>query len=207
MHDAIRQVKEELIANAQRAYEIGLQTGNGGNISGRVPGTDLIVIKASGRSFGETSLDNLVTVNLQGEVVEASDTGASRELMTHLAIYRQRPDIYGIFHTHSPWAIAYASFGAAIPSVTFHARAKLGHIPVLQVDNETTQAVADAVRDLLAAQPALQVFVQAQHGIFSLAQTITLACQNAELVEETAQIAWLVALGNHLFANPGSDDL
>ncbi|MEW6580061.1 MAG: class II aldolase/adducin family protein [Chloroflexota bacterium] len=207
MHDAIRQVKEELVANARRAYEIGLQTGNGGNISGRVPGTDLIIIKASGHSFGETSPDNLVTISLQGEYVETNSSSASRELMTHLTIYRQRPDVYSIFHTHSPWAIAYASFGAAIPPVTFHAGAKLGHIPVLWVDSETTQAVADAVRDLLAAQPALQVFVQARHGIFSLAQTITLARQNAELVEETAQIAWLVALGNRLFANPGSGDL
>ena len=103
--DAIAQVKQSLLANARRAYEIRLQTGNGGNLSARIPGTELVIIKASGCSFDQCTIDNLVTVTLAGEQVEGDGT-PSQELATHLAIYKERPDVHGIFHCHSPWAIA-----------------------------------------------------------------------------------------------------
>ena len=103
--DSIMQVKQALLANAKRAYEIRLQTGNGGNLSGRVPGGDLIIIKASGCSFDQCTADNLVTVTLDGEIVDG-DGMPSQELATHLLIYKLRSDVQGIFHSHSPWTIA-----------------------------------------------------------------------------------------------------
>ena len=107
MSETVALIKKELLACAQRAYNIGLQTGNGGNLSIRVPGTDLIIIKGSGYSFGECTPDNLVTVNMQGEIIEGPGK-PSMEIRTHRAIYRKRPDVFGIFHCHSPWATAYA---------------------------------------------------------------------------------------------------
>ncbi|NNL76972.1 MAG: class II aldolase/adducin family protein, partial [Desulfobacterales bacterium] len=118
----------------------------------------------------------------------------SKEIRTHLAIYRHRPDVNGIFHSHSPWAIACAEDATEIRTLALHAHAKLGVIPVLKVDGYADDAVAQAVKALLKAHSGLQAFVQQKHGIFSLAQTITLAEHHAELVEETAQIAWLVEL-------------
>jgi ribulose-5-phosphate 4-epimerase/fuculose-1-phosphate aldolase len=70
MPDPIEQVKKELLACTRRAYTIGLQTGNVGNLSACVAGTDKVVIKGSGHFFGECTLDNLVTVNLDGEIIE-----------------------------------------------------------------------------------------------------------------------------------------
>ena len=191
--DLVDQVKQELVKCARRAYEIGLQTGNGGNLSSRIAGTDKVVIKGSGQSFGECTLENLVTVSLQGQSIDGEGP-PSRELMTHLAIYNARPDVMGIFHCHAPWSIACAEFAADIPCVTLHAEAKIGHIPVLRVAGHADRAVAEAVQALLAQHPGLKAFVQARHGIFSLAGSIRFAEHNAELVEETAQIAWLVAL-------------
>ena len=191
--DLVDQVKQELIQCARRAYEIGLQTGNGGNLSSRIPGTDRVVIKGSGQSFGECTLENLVTVSLQGQLIDGAGP-PSRELMTHLAIYNARPDVMGIFHCHAPWSIACAEFAADIPCVSLHAEAKIGHIPVLRVAGHADRAVAEAVQALLAKHPGLKAFVQARHGIFSLAGSVRLAEHNAELVEETAKIAWLVAL-------------
>lgn len=193
MADPIEQLKKELLACARRAYAIGLQTGNGGNLSARLAGTDRVVIKSSGRSFGECTLDNLVTVNLEGEMIEGAGK-PSREIRTHLAAYRLRPDVHGIFHSHSPWAIAYAEDADEIRPLALHARSKLGVIPVLKVDGHADETVERAVEALLKAHPGLKAFVQARHGIFALAQTITLAEHHAELVEETAQIGWLVAL-------------
>ncbi len=193
MADPIEQVKKELLACARRAYAIGLQTGNGGNLSARLSGTEQVVIKGSGTSFGECTADNLVTVNLNGEIIEGPGK-PSREIRTHLAIYRLRPDVHGIFHSHSPWAIAYAEDTDEIQPLALHARSKLGIIPVLKVDCHADESVEKAVAALLKANAGLKAFIQAKHGIFGLAQTITLAEHHAELVEETAQVGWLVAL-------------
>lgn len=193
MADPIEQVKKELLACARRAYAIGLQTGNGGNLSARLSGTEQVVIKGSGTSFGECTADNLVTVNLNGEIIEGPGK-PSREIRTHLAIYRLRPDVHGIFHSHSPWAIAYAEDADEIQPLALHARSKLGIIPVLKVDGHADESVEKAVETLLKANAGLKAFIQAKHGIFGLAQTITLAEHHAELVEETAQVGWLVAL-------------
>jgi len=192
MADKIDQVKNDIVACAKRAYSIGLQTGNGGNLSSRIAGTDQIIIKPSGYSFGECATNNLITVNLAGEQLDGGGK-PSRELLTHLAIYQARPDVLGILHCHSPWAIACAEFDAQIPCITLHAAAKLGSIPVLKVAGHADHAVKEAVEDLLSRSPGLNAFVQARHGIFSLAPSITLAEHTAELVEETAQIAWLTA--------------
>ena len=203
MSDDIKNVKKELLACARRAYTIGLQTGNGGNLSARVAGTDKVVIKGSGHSFGECTMDNLVTVNLEGEIIEGPGK-PSREIKTHLAIYRLRPDVDGIFHSHSPWAIAYAEDADEIVPLALHAQSKLGAIPILKVDGHADETVEKAVETLLKANPDLKAFIQAKHGIFGMARTITLAEHHAELVEETAQIGWLVELKKIL--SPGQAD-
>lgn len=202
--NAIMRVKQSLLTNAKRAYEIRLQTGNGGNLSGRIPGSDLIIIKASGCSFDQCQPDKLITVTLDGVQIDG-DGLPSQELATHLAIYKQRPDVHGIFHSHSPWAIAYANFNDTIPTVTLHAKSKLGRIPVLRLSSETTQATAAVVEALLRADRDLCAFVQDRHGIFSFASTIELARYHAELVEETAQIAWSMALLEGVAANRERD--
>ena len=186
-------IKNDMIQTASRAYQIGLQTGNGGNLSCRVPGTDTIIIKGSGLSFGECSQDNFVMVNIKGEVI--GDRGTpSRELLTHLSIYELRPDIHGIFHTHSPWSIAYVDNSSEVPLVTGHTKSKLGPIPVIRDEDHSTKNFAAAVKDLLTEKPDLKAFIQSEHGIFGLGKDIIQAEHNAELVEETAQIAFLISL-------------
>ena len=71
----------------------------------------------------------------------------------------------------------------------------MGAVPVLNVSGHGDEAVEQAVESLLGNTPDLQAFVQARHGIFAMGATITQAEHDAELVEETAQIAFLVALG------------
>jgi L-fuculose-phosphate aldolase/L-ribulose-5-phosphate 4-epimerase len=191
MNQTAQKVKRDIVACAKRAYSIGLQTGNGGNLSSRIAGTDRILIKPSGYSFGESTAESLITVNLSGKHIAGEGT-PSRELQTHLAIYNARPDVLGIFHCHSPYAIACAEFHSQIPCVSLHAAAKINSIPVLKVSGHADQAVKDAVADLLSLNPGLTAFVQQRHGIFALADSIILAEHTAELVEETAHIAWLI---------------
>ncbi|MEE4165503.1 MAG: class II aldolase/adducin family protein [Desulfocapsaceae bacterium] len=189
----VSDIQKDMIKTALRAYQIGLQSGNGGNLSCRVPGTDTVIIKGSGLSFGECSQDNFVVVNMKGEVT--GDGGKpSRELLTHLCIYRLRPDILGIFHTHSPWSIACADGTDEIPLLTGHSRSKLGPVPVLREQTQATADFAETVENLLTKKPRIAAFVQSGHGIFALGSTIIEAEHHAELVEETAQIALLISL-------------
>lgn len=193
MTSEINTIKEEMIKAALRAYQLGLQTGNGGNLSCRVPASDTIIIKGSGLSFGECTQDNFVLVTIDGEVMGGAGK-PSRELLTHLCIYRLRPDIHGIFHTHSPWSIACADYSREIPLITGHAKAKLGPVPVLRSEDQATADFARAVEKLLTEKPKLRAFVQSGHGIFGLGEDITQAEHNVELVEETSQIAFLIGL-------------
>ena len=193
MTSEINTIKEEMIKAALRAYQLGLQTGNGGNLSCRVPASGTIIIKGSGLSFGECAQDNFVLVTIDGEVMGGAGK-PSRELLTHLCIYRLRPDIHGIFHTHSPWSIACADYSREIPLITGHAKAKLGPVPVLRSEDQATADFARAVEKLLTEKPKLRAFVQSGHGIFGLGEDITQAEHNVELVEETSQIAFLIGL-------------
>ncbi|MFC1832301.1 class II aldolase/adducin family protein [Thermodesulfobacteriota bacterium] len=193
MTSEINTIKEEMIKAALRAYQLGLQTGNGGNLSCRVPASDTIIIKGSGLSFGECTQDNFVLVTIDGEVIGGAGK-PSRELLTHLCIYRLRPDIHGIFHTHSPWSIACADDSREIPLITGHAKAKLGPVPVLRSEDQATADFARAVEKLLTEKPKLRAFIQSGHGIFGLGEDITQAEHNVELVEETSQIAFLIGL-------------
>ena len=108
----------------------GLVVWTAGNISARVPGADLLVIKPSGVPYDELSPESMVVCDLDGRVVEgahrpSSDTAASAY------IYRHLPDVGGVVHTHSTYATAWASRGEAIPCVlTMMADEFGGEIPI-----------------------------------------------------------------------------
>jgi len=190
----LNKLRGQIVRAARRAYGIGLQSGNGGNLSARVAGEQVVLIKPSGVSFGECTVDNLIAVDFAGRIIEGSGK-PSRELWTHLEIYRLRSDVHGILHSHSPWAIACAELFTELPLHAYHARDKMGGIPILQVEGHADQQVVTGVKALLEKNPNIKAFIQKKHGIFAMAENIVVAEHHAELVEETAQIAWLVRGG------------
>jgi L-ribulose-5-phosphate 4-epimerase len=194
MKPELKTLREQMVRAARRAYESGLQGGNGGNLSARAPGEQIILIKPSGTSFGEITEENLVAVDFEGRVIEGSGR-PSRELQTHLEIYRLRADVHGILHSHSPWAIACGELFGELPLHAFHARDKVGEIPILHIEGHANEQVVEGVRALLQENPNVRAFIQSKHGIFAMAESIITAEHHAELVEETAQIAWLVRGG------------
>ena len=183
----VNEAKEQVVAIAHRAYALRIQTGDGGNLSIRVPDKEIVIIKQSRCSFADCSVDNLVMVNMDGQVIEG-DAKPSSELGTHLTIYRERKDVYAIFHCHAPWSIAAASSRPEIPPMTYHAEAKLGHVPVVDAPPATMH---NEVSSCLRQQPTLKAFVHRKHGVFAFDKTLARALYHAELVEETSQIAYL----------------
>ena len=177
----------ELMAIAKRAFDAHLQTGTGGNISIRLDQKDQVVIKPSGIGFVECNENNLLIVDLEGNILQG-DAKPSKDMPFHLGIYRQRQDVNGIVHVHSPWATAWAAVNREIPPVTVHAKDKLGSIPVVPVGpdggNQTPESIIDLFKDQTRVAATLE-----NHGTVGVGKNLLAAQHIVELIEETAHIA------------------
>ncbi len=187
--DEYDKLKRDLIEVARRAYETQLQVGSGGNISIRVPGRDLCVIKPSGRGFLDLSVENLLVVNLDGEVV-AGQGKPSKDTMTHAGIYRVRPHVQGILHVHATWALAFALDEREIPLLTEEAIDKLSAIPVVPcIPGKLSQDHQEVAARF--ADPAVRVALLAKHGLIGAGATLREAAEFCELANESAKLAYL----------------
>lgn len=188
MLDALKQVvceqNHELPKN-------GLVAGSGGNVSGRDPDTGLIVIKPSGVKFAKLTPETMVVLDIAGNIVDG-DMRPSVDTGIHLYIYRQRPDVFGICHTHSPYATSFAARGERIPAVLTPITHMIGRdVPCAPYatpgEVETGQAVVDAAAGGKAA------LVQA-HGVFTMGQSAIEATSIAMYLEEAAMTTHLAML-------------
>ena len=165
-----------------------LVTWTSGNASARDPETGLIVIKPSGVLFEELTPENMVVVDSDGKVVEAT-LGASTDTLTHCYIYRKRPDVMGIIHTHSNYATAFAAVGKSIPvCLTAMADEFGGPIPCAgyariggeRIGEEALRAIGSSVAVLMR-----------QHGVFTIGASVEKALKAAVMVEDVARTVWL----------------
>ena len=175
---------------ARQANKVGLQTGSGGNLSVRIPGTETMLIKASGGSFSSLAKSEIVLVDFDGRTL-AGTSKPSREIHTHALLYKRCPAAAAIFHSHSPWSIACAARFATVPLVTLHMEMKIGAIPILVSEGHSDEKMVGDLTEFLFANPGVKAFIQRRHGIFSMASDIGEAEMQAELVEECAKIAML----------------
>ncbi|WP_319239958.1 class II aldolase/adducin family protein [uncultured Propionivibrio sp.] len=198
MNDLIEKAIADFILAARRAYDSRIQTGNGGNLSVRIGNTGMMVVKASGVSFVDSAPDTVVVTDLEGRVLEGNRS-PTRELLLHSVLYREFGHFDAIVHTHSPYAIVWSLSGKDIPPVTKQSLLKLpGPIPVVAVDTpEVTTADIPKICALLKEDPKRLAFVLQGHGIVALGRSAPEAEHLAEFVEETAQIAWLAAIGRN----------
>lgn len=169
----------------------GLVVGSGGNVSGRDPETGLVVIKPSGTKFAKLTPDTMVVVDLDGNVVSGTmkpsvDTGV------HLYIYRDRPDVFGITHTHSPYATSFAARGERIPAVLTPITHMIGRdVPCSRYATPGEVDTGEAV--LEAAAGGWATLVRA-HGVFTMGRSATEATAIAVYLEEAAKTTHLAML-------------
>jgi L-fuculose-phosphate aldolase/L-ribulose-5-phosphate 4-epimerase len=192
---AIRSTMHELIEIGKRAFNTHLQTGTGGNISARVIGSNVVVIKPSGVGISECSLENLLVVDLDGKILRGS-TPPSKDMPFHLGIYRVRPEVNGIVHVHSPWATAWTVLGEEIPTLTVQSQSKFVRIPLVPSGPDGTMGVAEPVINVFR-DPKIHVATLQNHGAIGVGKTLITAEELVELIEETAQIAMLVRLARN----------
>jgi ribulose-5-phosphate 4-epimerase/fuculose-1-phosphate aldolase len=186
-----RTVREELVELAQRMLAAGLTTGTSGNLSARLG--DRVLVTPSGVPYPELTEASLVAVDLEGRPV-GEGLKPSVDTPVHVAVYRRRPEIRGFVHTHSPHAVAFAIVGEPIPPLQIEAAGYLGGaVRVIDYVPPADPSQAERVPEALGDDRAILV---PNHGVYAAGETIATAFATAQIVEDSARVAWLArALG------------
>ncbi len=157
-----------------------------GNVSARVPGRDLLVIKPSGVGYDELSADAMVVTDLQGDLVDG-ERAPSSDTAAHAYVYAHRPDVGGVVHTHSTYATAWAARGEAIPCVlTMMGDEFGGEIPVGPFALIGDDSIGRGIVETLAEHRSPAVLMQ-NHGVFTVGKDARSAVKAAVMCEEVAR--------------------
>ncbi|NLE44099.1 MAG: L-ribulose-5-phosphate 4-epimerase [Chloroflexi bacterium] len=184
----LEQLKQQLYQLHMELPKNQLVRWTGGNVSARDPDGGLIVIKPSGVMYEELRPEDHVVVSLDGSIVEG-DLKPSSDTASHLFIYRHRPDVNGIVHTHSPYATAFAALGRPIPVyLTAMADEFGGPIPCAGFALIGTDAIGQQVVDHIGESPAVLL---KNHGVFTIGSTPRAAVKAAVMTEDVARTVWL----------------
>ncbi|MCU1633994.1 MAG: L-ribulose-5-phosphate 4-epimerase [Micrococcaceae bacterium] len=187
---AIAGVRRDVAALHAELVRYGLVVWTGGNVSGRVPGADLFVIKPSGVSYDELTPENQILCDLDGNVIEGtpgSDRSPSSDTAAHAYVYRHMPDVGGVVHTHSTYAVAWAARGEAIPCViTAMADEFGGEIPVGPFAIIGDDSIGRGIVETLANHRSRGVLMKS-HGPFTIGKDAKDAVKAAVMLEDVAR--------------------
>ncbi|WP_433362152.1 L-ribulose-5-phosphate 4-epimerase [Actinoplanes sp. CA-142083] len=157
-----------------------------GNVSARVPGEDLLVIKPSGISYDEISADNMVVTDLDGNLVEGT-LSPSSDTAAHAYVYKHMPHVNGVVHTHSTYATAWAARGEAIPCVlTMIADEFGGEIPVGPFALIGDDSIGRGIVETLQRHRSPAVLMR-NHGVFTIGKSAKDAVKAAVMCEDVAR--------------------
>ena len=191
----------------QKVYEAnmmlpkhGLITFTWGNVSGIDPETNYIVIKPSGVEYEEMTANDMVVVDLNGNVIEGN-LNPSSDTPTHIEFYKAFPNIRGVVHTHSRWATTFAQAGRSIPPLgTTHADYFYGEIPCTRkmtpeeikgaYEKETGSVVIECFKEKGINPDDVPGVLVNSHGPFAWGTSPANAVHNAVVMEEVAFMAW-----------------
>lgn len=198
------EVKESLVRYGVKIAQAGLVAGAGGNMSAREG--DIIWMKPSGFAMDELEPDDLCGMDLaSGDQVEGSSRPTS-EVNMHLEIYRVRPDIVCVFHTHSPWASGVISSGAELRPMFAEFVCDLGRVGTVPYVTPTTQALADAMAEKARE---CDTILMINHGVLAVGVTMKQAYYRCLVVEDAAksQIAACIAGTPRFFTQKEVDEI
>ncbi|MFL6100331.1 MAG: L-ribulose-5-phosphate 4-epimerase [Actinomycetales bacterium] len=182
----VRGVRETVAALHAHLTAYGLVSWTAGNISGRVPGSDLMVIKASGVSYADLGAEAMIVCDLDGEVVEG-DLRPSSDTAAHAYVYRAMPEVGGVVHTHSTYATAWAARGEPVPCVlTAMADEFGGEIPIGPFALIGDDSIGQGIVATLRGHRSPAVLMQ-NHGVFTIGAGPLEAVKAAVMCEDVAR--------------------
>jgi L-ribulose-5-phosphate 4-epimerase len=202
---AIQTVREDVAALHGELVRNGLVIWTGGNVSGRVPGADLFVIKPSGVSYDDLAPENMILCDLDGAVVPGSagsDRSPSSDTAAHAYVYRNMPEVGGVVHTHSDYATAWAARGEEIPCViTAMADEFGGPIPIGPFAIIGDDSIGRGIVQTLSGHRSRAVLMQ-NHGPFTIGKDARDAVKAAVMVEDVARTVHIARQGGELVPIP-----
>lgn len=202
---AIAQVRENVARLHTELVRYGLVVWTGGNVSGRVPGADLFVIKPSGVSYDDLGAEDMILCDLDGRVIPGtpgSHRAPSSDTAAHAYVYRHMPDVGGVVHTHSTFAVAWAARGEEIPCViTAMADEFGGPIPVGPFAIIGDDSIGKGIVDTLSGHRSRAVLMQ-NHGPFTIGATAQDAVKAAVMVEDVARTVHFAREGGPVMPIP-----
>lgn len=175
-------VRDLLIEYGRRVSTDGLSAGTGGNISAREGG--VVWMKPAGFAMDELTLDNLCGLNLHDGSVCSGTYAPTSEFRLHLAVYRARPEIHAVFHTHPPWLTGVISCGVPFRMLTTESVGYLGRIIHLPYVQPQSDALAQQVGEAAVNYDTLLL---SNHGIVTMGVTSREAFHRSAVAEDTAK--------------------
>ncbi|GAB3816921.1 L-ribulose-5-phosphate 4-epimerase [Micromonospora zhanjiangensis] len=191
----IWQLRETVAGLHSALTRYGLVAWTAGNVSARVPGQDLMVIKPSGVDYDDLSADNMVVCDLNGTVVDGEHSPSS-DTAAHAYVYRAMPEVGGVVHTHSGYATAWAARGESIPChLTAQADEFGGEIPAGPFALIGGDDIGKGIVATLSGHRSPAVLMR-NHGVFTIGKDARAAVKAAVMCEDVARTAHLArALG------------
>ena len=204
LRPVIEALKAEVAALHAELPRNKLVVWTAGNVSARVPGADLLVIKPSGVSYDELAADSMVVCDFDGHLVEGAHAPSS-DTAAHAYVYRHMPEVGGVVHTHSGYATAWAARREPIPCVlTMMADEFGGDIPVgpfaLIGDDSIGRGIVDTLRGSRS-----RAVLMANHGPFTIGSDARDAVKAAVMVEDVARTVHLARQAGDLVPISQSD--
>ncbi|AGZ43373.1 L-ribulose-5-phosphate 4-epimerase [Actinoplanes friuliensis DSM 7358] len=184
--DAIKQIRQQVADLHAELPRNELVVWTAGNVSARVPGADLLVIKPSGVRYDEITADNMVVTDLEGTLVDG-ELSPSSDTAAHAYVYKHMPHVGGVVHTHSTYATAWSARGEAIPCVlTMIADEFGGEIPVGPFALIGDDSIGRGIVETLQGHRSPAVLMR-NHGVFTIGASAKAAVKAAVLCEDVAR--------------------
>ena len=181
-------LRQEICHAARQIAQAGYVAANDGNLSARCPDGHILVTP-TGVYKGDVEPEQLLEVTLEGEVVRDGGLGASSETPMHLALYRQCPDLGGVVHTHSPYALCMASLEEDLTRpITADIVLLLGRVPCLPYLTLGTEKLAQAVAETGVAYNAVLL---AHHGAVTWGRDLKEAWYRTQALEQYCRQLYL----------------
>lgn len=190
MNATIDRIRRQVSDLHQELVRYNLVVWTAGNVSARVPGEDLLVIKPSGVPYDELTPANMIVCDLDGKVVEGEHAPSS-DTAAHAYVYRHLPEVGGVVHTHSTYSCAWAARGEAVPCVLTAMADEFGaEIPVGPFALIGDDSIGRGIVDTLRGHRSPAVLMQ-NHGVFTIGKDAEAAVKAAVMCEDVARTVHL----------------
>ena len=181
----LEELRKEVLEAALQLVRYGLVTLTGGNVSGRDKESGYIAITPSGMDYEKLNPEDIVIVDSKGNMVEGK-WKASVDLKDHLYIYRNKPNLYGIIHTHSPYACSFAILHQEIPCCsTTLANEVGGSVPISKYSPVGEGGIGSSVIEAIGDKNACLL---ANHGVIAVGISVRHALVAAVMLEDGAKV-------------------